>query len=295
MKITRILLILALTILVSGVLAACNRSADLGASTPATAPAVIAKKPTAGTVAKATQPAQKPAATQAGQKPEATQPPAQKPLATLAGQTTGQEPPAEPTKPAQPVGEQSGGGKTEPGATPAGGPPVSEQSGGGKTEPGKTEAGVTPEAGGGKTEPKQTGGGQANLPVVQSSGNGAGMAASVAQAAARPTSYTLKAQEYPYCIARRFNIDPVSLIQHNGLWSWWTSYAGQKLSIPAWLPEWKGSRALTAHPASYTVRVGQNIYGVACVFGDVTPQAIAAANGLVAPYKLTVGQVLTIP
>jgi hypothetical protein len=43
------------------------------------------------------------------------------------------------------------------------------------------------------------------------------------------------------------------------------------------------------------LKTGDNIYIIACYYGDVDPLAIAAANGLSAPYTLTPGAVLSIP
>ncbi len=110
-----------------------------------------------------------------------------------------------------------------------------------------------------------------------------------------PTSYTLHQGEFPFCIARRFNVDPAELLSINGLNSRSLYYAGMVLKIPQTGHTFPGNRVLRAHPTTYTVTAGETIYSIACLFGDVDPSAIAFANNLTSPYKLTSGQVLNIP
>lgn len=115
---------------------------------------------------------------------------------------------------------------------------------------------------------------------------------------ARPDTYTLQKGEFPYCIARRFNVNPRELMSLNGL-SVAQSTAlqpGLTLQIPQTGNPFPGTRALQPHPTTYTVQSGtETIYSVACKFGDVDPVNIANQNGLVAPYTLAFGQVLNIP
>ena len=110
-----------------------------------------------------------------------------------------------------------------------------------------------------------------------------------------PSSYTLHRGEYPYCLARRFNIDPNYLLRANGLSRGQVVYPGTVLTIPKNAPPFPGNRAWHAHPTTYTVRYGDTIYSIACYFGDVSPEAIAAANGISVSTPLTPGQTLTIP
>jgi LysM repeat protein len=110
-----------------------------------------------------------------------------------------------------------------------------------------------------------------------------------------PQNYTLNRGEFPFCIARRFNVDPGELLRLNGLSSGSVFYAGMSLNIPQTGKAFPGNRALRAHPTTYTVRSGDSIYSIACYFGDVAPEQIAAANGLSEPYRLTPGQNLNIP
>lgn len=112
----------------------------------------------------------------------------------------------------------------------------------------------------------------------------------------RPASYTLQKGEFPYCIARRFNVNPADLLSLNGLTTAQSTALrpGLVLSIPQ-TGVFTADRALLPHPTQYTVQSGDNIYSIACKFGDVDPVNIAAVNGLSAPYTLTVGTTLQIP
>lgn len=114
----------------------------------------------------------------------------------------------------------------------------------------------------------------------------------------RPASYTLQKGEFPYCIARRFNLDPAELLSLNGLVSGDIYYPNLTLTIPqSGKPFPDTNRALRAHPATYTVADSTiTVYGVACVYGDVDPAAIVQANtGLSLGSALTVGQQINIP
>jgi LysM repeat protein len=112
---------------------------------------------------------------------------------------------------------------------------------------------------------------------------------------ARPTSYTLQPGEFPYCIARRFNLNPDDLLSMNGLTGSQTVYPGLTLTIPQ-TGSFPGDRSLLNHPDTYQVSsASTTIYSVACEYGDVLPQDIASANGLSLSSALTVGQQLKIP
>ena len=114
-------------------------------------------------------------------------------------------------------------------------------------------------------------------------------------AGVRPTSYTLQTGEFPYCIARRFNVDPDQLLSMSGLTSPDLYYPGLKLTIPQ-SGAFPGPRSLAAHPTTYTVLSGdETVYSIACKFGDVDPASIASANGISASAKLTAGQPIKIP
>ena len=110
----------------------------------------------------------------------------------------------------------------------------------------------------------------------------------------RPATYTLQSGEFPYCIARRFNVDPNDLLAANGLSSGQVLQPGLQLTIPS-TGSFPGVRALSSHPVTYTVAVDDTIYKIACRFGDVDPNAIAAANGIAVTTPLVTGQILNIP
>jgi len=112
-----------------------------------------------------------------------------------------------------------------------------------------------------------------------------------------PGTYTLKAGEFPYCIARRFNVDPDQLLALNGLSSGDAGYLapGTVLKIPQ-SGSFPGDRMLANHPTTYTVvSSDETVYGVACKFGDITPASIAEKNGISVDASLSAGQTLSIP
>lgn len=111
----------------------------------------------------------------------------------------------------------------------------------------------------------------------------------------QPSSWTLQRGEHPYCIARRFDVNPVDLLNASGLNSGSSYAVGTKLTIPKSARGFPGKRSLKSHPDTYTVGSRDSIYSIACEYGDADPYAIALANGLSAPYKLTNGQQLCIP
>jgi LysM repeat protein len=117
-------------------------------------------------------------------------------------------------------------------------------------------------------------------------------------AGSRPQTYTLQSQEFPFCIARRYNLDPESLLAQNGLSSGTVFYAGVVLNLSNVASPFPDNRALQHHPTTYTVtgNADTTVYGVACKFGDIEPSAIVQANpGISLSSTLTVGQALNIP
>ena len=128
-----------------------------------------------------------------------------------------------------------------------------------------------------------------------------GITSTPAPSGPRPPTYTLQRDEFPFCIARRLNVDPSDLLQASNLSSPDIYYAGLVLTIPqnsVWPVEDLGPRALRTHPTSYSVtgNADTTVHGVACKFGDVTPESIVGANsGLSLGSTLSVGQSLNIP
>jgi LysM repeat protein len=110
-----------------------------------------------------------------------------------------------------------------------------------------------------------------------------------------PQSYQLQKGEFPFCIARRFNVNQTEMLNLNGLGTGSLVPVGFALKIPQTGNTFFGQRALLNHPTNYTVVAGDTIYTIACKYGDVAPDAIAQANTLQAPYNLSAGQVLHIP
>ena len=112
----------------------------------------------------------------------------------------------------------------------------------------------------------------------------------------QPAAYTLQRGEYPYCIARRFNVDLGELLVLNGMSDRETFYNGMVLQLPQMGKPFPGERMQRVHPAVYTVsRADETIYTIACEFGDVHPETIAQANGLSLDSMLSAGQQLNIP
>jgi len=112
----------------------------------------------------------------------------------------------------------------------------------------------------------------------------------------RPATYALQSGETLYCLARRFDVDPAALLEANGL----TMTTGAQLAIGTELKiptdsTFPGSRVLNPHPDVYTVDPGDTIGSIACYYGDISPDAILANNGLKAGAVLSVGQKLEIP
>ena len=112
----------------------------------------------------------------------------------------------------------------------------------------------------------------------------------------KPGTYVLHQGEFPYCLARRFNVNPEELLTLNGLSSSQSEYTpGMTISIPQSGGTFPGQRSRRAHPTQYTVLTGDTIYSIACDFGDVDPMGIISVNGLSGSSTLTVGSTIKIP
>jgi hypothetical protein len=116
------------------------------------------------------------------------------------------------------------------------------------------------------------------------------------QADSGPVAYTLHAGEYPYCIARRLDVDPNELMALNGLSNGQTFSNGMLLKIPQTAKPFPSERRLRDHPRRYTVSTpSESLYTIACQFGDLDPLTIAEANHITVDAPLTIGQHLNIP
>jgi LysM repeat protein len=113
-----------------------------------------------------------------------------------------------------------------------------------------------------------------------------------------PATYTIHSGETAFCLARRFNIDPYTLLDFNQLTADYIASPEDVLKIPVTDKKFPGTRALVPHAPnlSYLVKVGDTIYSIGCHFGDVDPNMIALANALTPPdYALTPGKTIRIP
>jgi hypothetical protein len=112
----------------------------------------------------------------------------------------------------------------------------------------------------------------------------------------QPETYRLQKGEYPYCIARRFDVDPTELLVLNGMQNRQTFFSGMALQIPQSGNPFPGQRMQKVHPTIHTVSSSnETMYTIACEFGDLQPLAIAQANNLPVDSALFVGQQLNIP
>jgi len=111
-----------------------------------------------------------------------------------------------------------------------------------------------------------------------------------------PATYKIHEGETIYCLARRFDIDPVDILAVNNNDP--DVYPDDVISIPQAGDPFPGERALHPHTANmtFTVTADYNtIYKIGCYFGDVDPNRIIAANSLKDPFTLNSGQKIVIP
>jgi LysM repeat protein len=110
-----------------------------------------------------------------------------------------------------------------------------------------------------------------------------------------PSTYTLHQGEWPYCLARRFDIDPEALLAANNIGNSTELSVGTVINIPTSAGSFGGARALRSHPTTYTASSVDTFYSIACQFGDVWPEHIAEANGKDIEYQPSAGEQLHIP
>jgi LysM repeat protein len=107
-------------------------------------------------------------------------------------------------------------------------------------------------------------------------------------------TYTLQQGEFPFCIARRFNVNQSELLVLNNLAVDSLVGPGTELKIPQTGNPFDGTRALQEHPTIYTVQEGDTLNSIACSFGDVSPELIARQNNL-SSNEVKAGAELVIP
>jgi LysM repeat protein len=100
--------------------------------------------------------------------------------------------------------------------------------------------------------------------------------------------YTVRRGDTLWALSRRFGVSVASIAQANNLSNVDLIYAGDKLIIP------DGASRPGGGGATYIVRPGETTSIIAKRFG-ITPSAIAAANKLDNPDRLTAGQRLVLP
>lgn len=93
--------------------------------------------------------------------------------------------------------------------------------------------------------------------------------------------YTVKSGDTLSSIAAKYGVSWQSIATANGIYSPYTIYPGEVLTIPG-------------VSQTYTVQSGDSLYSIGNKFG-VSWSSIASANGIYSPYTIYPGEVLTIP
>lgn len=114
------------------------------------------------------------------------------------------------------------------------------------------------------------------------------------------TTYTLQEGEDLICIGRRFDVSLRQLLSLNNLSAPEEAGTGTVIVLPNDAESWSqldgyGRRRLNPHPAIANPKEGDNLFSLACAFGDVLPEDIAVANHLVLGEPIPSGMQVTIP
>jgi LysM repeat protein len=109
-----------------------------------------------------------------------------------------------------------------------------------------------------------------------------------------PLTYTVAQGDYPFCLARRFDVNLDELLSINNLTMDSLLSPGDVLKIPQTGDPFEGDRSLHDHPTTYQIKAGDTINSIACYFGDVSPDMIIEQNHLT-DNNWGPGDVLTIP
>lgn len=153
-----------------------------------------------------------------------------------------------------------------------------------------------PDAGGGQVQPEQPAATATPQPAAEQPAQQQPAVQDIKPTEGKPpATYTLQKGEFPFCIARRFNLNQSELLALNGLSLDSKPPVGTVLRLPQTGNGFVSSRSLKNHPTDYKVVPGDTIYSIACQFGDVSPDMIALANNLKEPYNLNAGDVIRIP
>ena len=111
-----------------------------------------------------------------------------------------------------------------------------------------------------------------------------------AQSTAAPIVYVVQWGDALWKIAARYGVTQDAIVIANQLASPNQIYAGQQLVIPAAT----GGPIASAPGGVHTVQRGETLYRISVAYG-VSQQSIIAANNLINPSHIEVGQRLTIP
>lgn len=104
------------------------------------------------------------------------------------------------------------------------------------------------------------------------------------------TTYTVKAGDTLYSIAKKYNVTVDALAKANNITNYNLIRVGQVLVIPGTTPP----PPPPATTVKYTVKAGDTLYSIAAKY-KTTVTAIAKANNITNINLISVGQVLTIP
>jgi LysM repeat protein len=145
--------------------------------------------------------------------------------------------------------------------------------------------------------------------VTATEGSAATTQATQPTAGGQPSTYKVAAGDSLTSVAQRFGVTQEAILALNGLTDPNSLTTGQTLKIPGQGQQATsgsasgtssgsgtstGGTTTTDGATSYTVKAGDSLSKIAVRFG-VTSKALAAANNISNPDKLTVGKVLVIP
>ena len=115
-------------------------------------------------------------------------------------------------------------------------------------------------------------------------------------------TYTLQEGEDLICIARRFDVSIALILSQNQLNTPNEAKTGDVILLPRNPSPWAltdgyGRRIVIPHPNPliYTTKAGENLFSIACSYGDVRPEDIAARNQLLLSDPLPAGTEIVIP